>query len=132
LISSDKIARVFVASVLAFKSLVVKLWCVDASSCCIASINGARIVVSARDWSVDAVSINARVSGAFVVVIAILSFVLADSSCAVASVDGACIVVVTILLVGIWSLRSSASCNCAFVSWLSDWNWSVDAFSSNA
>jgi len=55
-VSSGEVARIFVASVILLESLVVILWSVDASNCCIASVGGASVVVSARDCNVSALS----------------------------------------------------------------------------
>jgi hypothetical protein len=81
-ISTQAIASVGVAFVLLSKSLEIIFRRVDTSFNGIASIFGARIGVSANNWSVSALSrrLIARIGGTCIVVVTILSIVFADSS----------------------------------------------------
>jgi hypothetical protein len=70
-VSSQAIASVGVAFVLLSKSLEIVFWRVYASLNSIASIFCARVYIGASDWSVDAISIGARVGCASVTIVTI-------------------------------------------------------------
>jgi hypothetical protein len=109
--SIDQVAAVLVASVFLFELFDVILWSVDTSLFRNASVDSARVVVSAADRSESAVSALwlTNVRCAFVVVVADLSGVFAFSSCRIASVNSAWISIVTVLGVCVWSILWAAS-----------------------
>jgi hypothetical protein len=107
---------------------------VDASLYCIAGVFCARIDVSANDWGVGAFSgsLVARVGGASVVIVTVLSNILAVSSGGVARINSACVFVITILWISVKSVLAIASRDGAKISCSWNWDWCVDAFSCRA
>jgi hypothetical protein len=124
-ISGQAIAAVSVAFVCTRERFKIVFRRADASLNGIASVFCARIGVTANDWSVNAVSVIARVHCACVIVIAILSNVLAVSCGGVARIDCACIVVVTIFRIAIDTVLNIASRDLTQVGCRWDWDRSV-------
>jgi hypothetical protein len=123
-VSSQAIASVGVAFVLLSKSLEIVFWRVYASLNSITSVFCARVHISASDWSVNAVSIGARVGCASVIIVTIYTNMKAVSCGCVTRVGCACVIIVTIFRIAVHSVVVIASRDGAEICCRRNWEWS--------
>jgi hypothetical protein len=128
-VSSQAIASVGVAFVLLSKSLEIVFWRVYASLNSIASIFCARVYIGASDWSVDAISIGARVGCASVTIVTIYANMGTVSCGGVTRISCACVIIVTIFRIAINSVVCIASRDGAEICCWRNCDWSVLASS---